>query len=278
MTRGWTLQELIAPRVVAFYDEKWHHICHKSQALHYISEITGIPPSVLQGGDPSRSSIAQRMSWAAGRRTSKIEDQAYSLLGIFGIHMPMLYGEGKKAFIRLQEEIMKSNADDSLFAWTSSSLEPSSFCGLLAKSPSDFKGSGNVSRGKPVQMSTTNIGVRFEVCMRSSISDDPLNFIATLQAKDEHDRRIGLRLQWLHDMDDDGSPNQLPRRQNSDFSYQTLDQQYARVGATSLLLQDTTPEGEETMVYVRQNPYIPTVLLPYLSRTNLLLPISAQTE
>ncbi|KAF2650083.1 HET-domain-containing protein [Lophiostoma macrostomum CBS 122681] len=240
MTRGWTLQELIAPRVVAFYDE---------------NELTGIPPSVLQSGDPTRASIAQRMSWAAGRTTTKIEDEAYCLLGIFGIHMPMLYGEGRKAFIRLQEEIMKSNADDSLFAWTSLTLEPSSFCGLLAASPSNFKSSGNISRGRPVRMSTTNIGVQFE-----------------------HGKRIGLRLQRLYEHDDDDSPDYVQRRKNTELNYHTLDQQYARVGATSLLLQETTPEGEETTVYVRQNPYISTVLLPYLSRTNLLLPISAQTD
>lgn len=276
ITRGWTLQELIAPPVVAFLDQTWKLICHKSQALLPIGEMTGIPPSVLQSGDPARSSVAQRMSWAANRRVTRVEDEAYCLLGIFDIHMPMVYGEGKKAFVRLQEEIMNLYADDSIFAWVSSAIGPSSFCGLLARTPSDFKDSGSVSRGKPVLMSKTNIGVRLHSCLRPSMSDSPLNFIATLQATNSDGKHIGLRLQRLDTLEHDSTPGQHHRKV-SELSHQILDQQYARVGGNSLLAQDEIPEGNVTTVYVQQNPYTAWPSAG-LSSSNLLLPIWTQLE
>ncbi|KAJ4401347.1 hypothetical protein N0V91_008011 [Didymella pomorum] len=79
--------------------------------------ITGVEQAYLTGADLSKASIAKRMYWAAGRVTTKVEDMAYSLLGLFDINMPLLYGEGAKAFTRLQEEILKETDDQSLFAW-----------------------------------------------------------------------------------------------------------------------------------------------------------------
>src|SRR5450755_1681993 len=84
-----------------------------------ISRITGIQGEVLLGGSVENFSVAQRMSWAAKRYTTRLEDLAYCLMGLFNVNMPMLYGEGERAFIRLQEEIMKVSDDDSLFAWKS---------------------------------------------------------------------------------------------------------------------------------------------------------------
>jgi hypothetical protein len=82
-------------------------------------------------------SIAQTMSSASTRVTTKIEDTAYCLLGIFGINMPLLYGEGANTFIRLQEEIMKHSDDQSLFAWRSLDSFNGSR-GLLASSLAEF--------------------------------------------------------------------------------------------------------------------------------------------
>lgn len=86
------------------------------------------------------------MSWAASRETTREEDLAYSLIGLFSCNMPMLYGEGgKRAFLRLQEEIMHSNEDQSIFAWIKSgddNMEPDAFHGLLADSPKDFRHTG----------------------------------------------------------------------------------------------------------------------------------------
>jgi len=116
-TRGWTLQELIAPSRVIFYSRDWHALGMKDQLSDLVMKITGIDLEVLRGQDLVFSSISKRMSWAAHRKTSRIEDIAYCLLGIFDVNMPLLYGEGKKAFLRLQEEILKSSNDQTLFAW-----------------------------------------------------------------------------------------------------------------------------------------------------------------
>lgn len=118
-TRGWTLQELIAPAEVVFYSRDWRRLGSKSGALMYtLSDITGIKMEYLRGEDIESASVAQRMHWASRRKTSRVEDMAYCLLGIFDVNMPLIYGEGKKAFKRLQEEIMKRKpADHTLFAW-----------------------------------------------------------------------------------------------------------------------------------------------------------------
>ena len=139
-TRGWTLQELIAPSTIIFLNSEWQEIGSKSSLQQVISEITGIPSIFLLGDDLEHASVAQRMSWASKRETTRIEDIAYSLMGMFGIYMPMLYGEGERAFIRLQEEIMKVSNDHSLFAWRSTEDHG----GILATSPSAFADSGNI--------------------------------------------------------------------------------------------------------------------------------------
>jgi len=79
--------------------------------LQILSKITNIDLLTLKGGNPQRLSIARRVLWAANRQTTRAEDMAYCLLGIFRINMPLLYGEGAKAFVRLQEEIMKNSND-----------------------------------------------------------------------------------------------------------------------------------------------------------------------
>jgi ankyrin repeat protein len=139
-TRGWTLQELIAPLSVQFLDKEWQEIGTKLDLQQTISEITGIPGSFLLGDELRHASVAQRMSWASMRETTRIEDLAYCLMGLFGIYMPMLYGEGERAFIRLQEEIMKVSDDHSLFAWRSMENHG----GILATSPAAFANSGNI--------------------------------------------------------------------------------------------------------------------------------------
>lgn len=146
-TRGWTLQELIAPKTVEFYDRKWNFRGTKADLSRAISAVTGIDGDVLRDSSALfQIPVARRMSWAAGRQTSRLEDNAYSLLGIFDVNMPMLYGEGEKAFLRLQEEIAKETNDLTLFAWQAvkSNEEDSSqsasqkYRGILAKSPAEF--------------------------------------------------------------------------------------------------------------------------------------------
>lgn len=129
-TRGWTLQELLAPVIVVFFDRDWNVLGTKDSLSSVIEEFTGINARYICWDDPfsssstgnaygclSQASVAERMSWAAGRQTTRKEDTAYCLLGIFDIHMPMLYGEGDRAFARLQEEIMKATDDSTLLSW-----------------------------------------------------------------------------------------------------------------------------------------------------------------
>jgi len=117
-TRGWTLQELIAPRAVDFFSSDWLHLGTKFTFLSEISSITTIPEGILSGVEYlSECSAAERMSWASMRKTTRTEDRSYCLLGIFGIHMPLIYGEGKKAFFRLQREILNATGDLSLLVW-----------------------------------------------------------------------------------------------------------------------------------------------------------------
>ena len=116
--RGWTLQELIAPPVVNFLSRDWAHIGAKHELAPLLESITGIPLALLRSEDElMRYSLAQRMSWAQGRETTRVEDRAYCLLGLFQIHMTTLYGEGRHAFLRLQQKIIKVSYDTSIFAW-----------------------------------------------------------------------------------------------------------------------------------------------------------------
>jgi Heterokaryon incompatibility protein (HET) len=114
-TRGWTLQELIAPRIVEFFTSKWELIGTKRSLRRKIASVTGIDVETLLDPDTlSSASVARRMAWAANRQTTRTEDVAYCLMGLFDVAMPLLYGEGEKAFIRLQEEIIKEIDDHSL--------------------------------------------------------------------------------------------------------------------------------------------------------------------
>ncbi|KAI0794315.1 heterokaryon incompatibility protein-domain-containing protein [Fomes fomentarius] len=116
--RGGTLQELIAPDDVRFVSESWMVIGSKMTDAILVEAATGVPATVLKNRKCLMDfSIAQRMSWAAGRMTTRVEDEAYCLFGIFDINMPTLYGEGRKAFRRLQEELMRQYPDTTLFAW-----------------------------------------------------------------------------------------------------------------------------------------------------------------
>lgn len=139
-SRGWTLQELLAPWTVVFYDADWNDIGTKWGLIDNISYITGITKEYMI--DHKRANIAAKMSWASRRRTTRSEDTAYSLMGLFDINMPLLYGEGSKAFMRLQQEILLMHeGDESIFAWID---KTSHHCGLLAWSPAAFELSGNI--------------------------------------------------------------------------------------------------------------------------------------
>ena len=122
-TRGWTLQELIAPAIVVFMSGDWQILGTKANLASLLQEVTSIDQKVLtREVKLSSCSISVRMCWASRRNTTRIEDEAYSLMGLFGVSMPTIYGEGRRAFLRLQYEIMRHSSDISLFAWFTTAL------------------------------------------------------------------------------------------------------------------------------------------------------------
>ncbi|KAJ1329940.1 HET domain-containing protein [Microdochium nivale] len=119
--RSWTLQELIGPETVHFYSHEWKFIGAKDDQgfCRLLAKRTRIPTTVLSEPKSFQlASVAQRMSWAADREATREEDCSYSLFGIFEVNLVLLYGEGgKRAFRRLQEEIIRNNSDDSILVW-----------------------------------------------------------------------------------------------------------------------------------------------------------------
>lgn len=112
--------------------------------------------------------VARRMYWASSRKITRLEDRAYSLLGIFDVNMPMIYGEGMKSFRRLQEEIMKSSTDETLFVWKTRFEDTRKVFGLLAQSPDDFCSLSKVVRGQltrkePYSMSNRGFRIHLQL-------------------------------------------------------------------------------------------------------------------
>jgi len=156
--RGWTLQELLAAKVVEFYGHDWTRMGTKKSLANVIGGITGIEERYLNDSSSiHEASVATRMSWMAGRRTTELEDIAYSMFGIFGVNMPLVYGEGRMAFMRLQQTIIQSRdrRDESIFAWVTPPQGLKCFgidrwtpadhqWGLLAPSPDCFVDSRDV--------------------------------------------------------------------------------------------------------------------------------------
>ncbi|KAK1833626.1 heterokaryon incompatibility protein-domain-containing protein [Podospora conica] len=140
-TRGWCLQELIAPRFLEFYDVDWKALGTKLSLCSRIIARTGIPESVLLEPwcmDFQEFPAAARFSWASDRTTTRDEDMAYSLMGLLDVNMPLLYGEGgQKAFYRLQQEFLAQTEDLSLLLWTWNRDQARSDA-ILARQPACF--------------------------------------------------------------------------------------------------------------------------------------------
>ncbi|KAI0169096.1 hypothetical protein GGR52DRAFT_553727 [Hypoxylon sp. FL1284] len=168
MTRGWTLQELLAPPKVVFYARDWSRL--GSRSGHLIDDVvaaTGIEKQYLLGTPIRKASVSNRMSWVAKRETTRTEDIAYCLLGIFDINMPLLYGEGIKAFSRLQQEIVKVSTDHTIFCWTWNENVPPGWLSMLAPSPDTFADAGDFRRVLPPDdvrpYSMNNVGLAMEL-------------------------------------------------------------------------------------------------------------------
>lgn len=175
-TRGWTLQELLAPENIVFYDQNWKDSGSKRSLAGAISSITGIDQKVLSGETGVNDySVAQKMSWASIREVTRVEDMAYSLLGIFGINMPLLYGEGLRSFGRLQQEIIKTSTDQTIFAWRIGWLYAPVHDldrGMLASSPADFRDSGRIVQASGQRLDYT----KYDITNTGLLVDLPVRY------------------------------------------------------------------------------------------------------
>ncbi|KAL9627159.1 MAG: hypothetical protein Q9204_006769 [Flavoplaca sp. TL-2023a] len=253
-TRGWTLQELLAPETVIFFDVEWEEIGTRLELPRVISDATKIDVEYLERPyQLGEAKIATKMSFAAHRTTSREEDIAYCLLGLFDITMPLLYGEGAfRAFQRLQIEIIGQSSDESLFVWTSN--EPA--LGMLAPSPSCFANSGNIAMTNAYserkgmfrrRFAMSNIGLEFPIpedlpkqgvipiylnCCREVTGHAPTAFCIQLRVQDDVAFRV--RCQYL-------DPAEYPQR-------------YEQCGTLALKakMQDTR------IIYVKQPDIVET--------------------
>jgi len=255
--RGWTLQELLAPRELEFFNRDWKHIGDRVRHQELISKRTNIDVDYLTGvRSTEQASIATRMSWAASRKTTRKEDKAYCLMGLFLVSMPMLYGEGDRAFIRLQEEIMRHSDDQSLFAWATPSEAPDSKSsnvkaarstvaenvkhGLLADSPKAFADShsvipwSNIKEQSPFVM--TNLGLSIDLRLTKLEGNQ---YAAALECHQtfQHDKFLAVYLEKL-----DTGPDQ-----------------YARVACSRLGAGRLIDKGPLQHIHIRQSfPSQPT--------------------
>ena len=235
---------LLSPTKLIFFTYKWAEIGRKadSDIASVVSSILGIDINVLNNTTPINScSIAQRMSWAVNRVTSRVEDTAYSLMGIFSVNMPLLYGEGEKAFLRLQEEIMKVSDDETLFAWADESRRPQSansyaqcVSGLLAQGPSAFRDAQQlvqiyVKKPRP-PFTMTSKGLSLSLPLENADGD---MFFAPLRCLNLYGHtRIGIYLQK--------APLSAA--------------QYARAHCWKLAAANGQSQADLKMLYVKQNP------------------------
>lgn len=149
----WTLTELIASREVLCFDKGWKQFGTKKSLLREISGVTGIDLPVLEDSSCLFDfSVGRRMSWASACSYNREEDLAYALIGLFGVSMTILYGEGRLAFLRLQDEISKSTDDASLFCWQAGPHTAQEYRGLLAHSPAEFSHFASISPIPPLRI------------------------------------------------------------------------------------------------------------------------------
>jgi hypothetical protein len=234
--RGWTLQELIAPKTVYLYDSSWNEIGEKRQLWREISRITGISYDVLHDyRSLYTKSIARRMSWASSRVTTKIEDIAYCLMGIFNVNMPLLYGEGERAFVRLQEEIMRSSYDHSLFAWNhhfpntlfgSSNMEvdwPLLGVGLLAPHPVAFNESADIIphtiRTEPYAITNRGLRIHLRLLKKDPRRGGVFTYFALLQCRytNSFDAAIAIPIAQMSPFKVSGSKDDFYRSPDQNF-------------------------------------------------------------
>jgi len=242
-TRGWTLQELLAPRRMTFYDKEWTRIDDRASIAEEIERRTSIPAMFLTGTDFRKARVAQRMSWASHRDTTREEDVAYCLLGLFSINMPLLYGEGgEKAFRRLQEEILRTSGDHSILAWLDADAVPplasspppdaSSPQTPLAPSPSMFRCQRKHMPpvlGAPTPCEITSHGIRLDL----QIYEEGRVFVGLLNAAIDLDINRGVSALTLRVTEQPGVYERV--------GYQVVDRKHLRSCSRTISLRWPDP-------------------------------------
>jgi hypothetical protein len=191
------LQELIAPHNVTFFNSAWEYIGSKTTLSTHLESITGIMGNVLAKEWPlSQVWVSEKMRWASSRVTTRVEDTAYCLLGLFDVNMPLLYGEEDKAFQRLQEEIIKSTPDLSIFGWTiplrGRPDDSQIYCSVLARSPKYFSGCAHTygPRSAKLDFSISHHGIAFSLALYMKSEAARKGFCYILGVFPDHDPKM----------------------------------------------------------------------------------------
>lgn len=228
-TRGWTLQELLAPEVVEFYDQEWNQIGTKSSLLARIKAVTNIEERHLLNRETIReATIGAIFSWASARKTTRVEDIAYCLLGLVRVNIPLLYGEGARAFYRLQLELLNQTAEHTIFAWDPVEGDDFEDMGILAPAPRNFQHAAHIKiaslpRSVAVNSSyttheMTNRGLRISL-PRLPVAVGGGDFLAILNCRSGKAEFVGINLQYISREQYRRVPGSKMRRITSDEAF-----------------------------------------------------------
>jgi hypothetical protein len=181
-TRGWTLQELLAPKAIKFFSKSWSCLTRKPNdkisdselgrpLWKIISDITQIPVDQLLNFEPGINSVRERMVWVSKRETTRVEDMAYCLIGIFNVPLSIAYGEGSMAFHRLQVELVQRSHDRGLFVWNGPNSSQSQLSSMFAARPAAFASKSLLTEGEEVTADPTYVLTNYGLRIMLSIYD-----------------------------------------------------------------------------------------------------------
>lgn len=243
--RGWTLQEMLAPIEVFFCDSQWRRLGTRTELCQALSNVSGVPAEFMRDNGRERvhwTSVAKRMSWASGRKTTRLEDEAYCLFGLFGVNLPLLYGEGAYAFIRLQEEIIRRFDDESILAWKSKPYV-SYASGFLASSPARFELCGRIDQAhsdERREFRVTNKGIEMKASLLQIRNGNTFLGLKCVDIPEDEPQKASQCLL------------RLMRREDGSFSRETSG---SRVEDAFALAQGDFERMAKKTVYFRRDEY-----------------------
>ncbi|KAF8549355.1 hypothetical protein OG21DRAFT_606102 [Imleria badia] len=260
-TRGWTLQELLAPRMMKFYGKDWVPLSNSVndkqdvEMLDALSQATGIPHRDLRIFRPGTRNVHQKMMWASNRTTTRVEDLAYSLIGIFDVSLTIAYGEGQRSFHRLMEAIINRCGEWEIMAWAG---RPSADSAALPESPRCYKALGEAQ-------ATVESGVSGDNKLAQRAWRGDRNFIMTKQ---------GLQFKLL--IVDLPSSSMKLFEGTGETGVECTRYGICTVGVVDYWCFDTTGKGvlrpgqDHLCLLLRSDPFDPYAELEKVSTTELL--------